>query len=123
MIEARCYAPIRSVPRPNDRCTSDRGEEADRPEKDRWIDGQIVRKRKKRSKKCVCGEKERKREKSRTARNAEENQIGGQGRRRSGKGMKEKEGTISAIGETRGENYTAFVSDGVFNDLSTSRSL
>lgn len=67
--------------------------------------------------------REREREKSRTARNAEENQIGGQGRRRSGKGMKEREGPISAIGETRGENYTAFVSDGAFNDLSTSRSL
>lgn len=86
MIEARCYAPIRSVPRPNDRCTSDRGEEADRPEKDRWIDGQIVRKRKKGSEKCVCGEKEREREKQDSTKRRREPNRGGKEGGGAGKG-------------------------------------
>lgn len=92
---ARCYGPaIPIVPRLNDRCSS----EPDRSrEKDGWIDGALAARRKVESEKRVKKDKIRAERKERK------------------KERKKRERDDRA---TRAVNYTVFVSDWAFNDLS-----
>lgn len=123
---ARCYAPIPIVPRPNDRCTSGGGERIaacplfpfpsreEDGQTDLWVKEERIAEK--------CDRRERKKGQHETRKR----EVDGERGEREGGGKKtggRKRGREAYRAARLAGNYMAFVSDGAFNDLSTSKSL